>query len=436
MHIGKRIAKLRREQQLSLVDLADGHLSKSELFQIEAGHRLPKPAVLEYLAQKLDIPADHLLRYDRENPFLMKQLRQIHAELDKGCVQKAELLLKEIGETYPYISSVEQELYYLLLKNYLYIYLKEFSQAVKFFDEQIVPLVDDTIVIQRLSSTSAINLYYYVQARVFQYKHRYLESNRFFCKLLTQPLDEHQQAHVFYNMARNYYFLNEFEQAKTYGHDALPLSLKHHMWPLVTQTYILIGMIGRRLKDYETAEEFYKWVLKLTELHEMVEFQTCVLDNLGNLYLDQGKYRESLAYFQKDLYLSKHINSPQLIISYCNVLEIYLALSELEEYHVLMDEAKQVCEHEEDWYRLLIIEAKRFYKSGDVKNYETLMEKCINYFSRKNMLFFILEEIKHLACHLAKQKNHAKARHYFNLLREDDAKFLQKDNMYLEPRSR
>ncbi|MGD9677587.1 MAG: helix-turn-helix domain-containing protein [Vulcanibacillus sp.] len=129
MHIGNRIKKIRESVGISRKEFARGIVSYSHLCNIEDGNYNASEDIMIAIAEKLNVSADYLIKYNTIDYNLENLLMYFKSELDQLNIKDAETILKTIRNDYPYITSISQETFLFLLESYYYLSIGEIDVA-------------------------------------------------------------------------------------------------------------------------------------------------------------------------------------------------------------------------------------------------------------------------------------------------------------------
>lgn len=109
-----------------------------------------------------------------------------------------------------------------------------------------------------------------------------------------------------YNMAVFYYNQGEYEKALEYSRESLNLiENKAKFEEDICDSYSLIGAIYREYGQLDSANYFFKRVLKVYEKIDDREGQYAAYCNLGVVLHDMERYQEALIYLQKGMELAE-----------------------------------------------------------------------------------------------------------------------------------
>ncbi|QSW90292.1 tetratricopeptide repeat protein [Flavobacterium endoglycinae] len=115
---------------------------------------------------------------------------------------------------------------------------------------------------------------------------------------------------------------------------------------IILGSYINIGDIYSRLKDYDNANIFFKKGKTLCEKTNNYQAKVIILLGLGENYQLQNKYQEALKMFQEALVIADKNELNQLaVVSRSNIGDCYISLKKYNEARLIFSEALQKSVH-------------------------------------------------------------------------------------------
>ncbi|MBG49442.1 MAG: hypothetical protein CML05_14245 [Pseudozobellia sp.] len=123
-----------------------------------------------------------------------------------------------------------------------------------------------------------------------------------------------ESARMLYNMARTQATVRDYTGSEINTIRAIellkPLNQNKHLF----YNYSNLGSVTKELRDYDRAIEYYQTAAEYQEkIQGKNNFDASLQNNIGVVYQEQGKYKESIPYFQKVLNEANLIdNNPKL----------------------------------------------------------------------------------------------------------------------------
>ncbi|HEX7066481.1 MAG TPA: helix-turn-helix transcriptional regulator, partial [Bacillales bacterium] len=228
MHIGRRIAKLRRIQGFSQQELGKGIISGSYLSNLEAGKSAPSGKILRSLAERLDVPEDYLLDWDKKG----KQLENKLTEYRQSIISNLKLAKGNrtyLKEEYPLIYSIEQEVYFYLCECNFLLKTNELEKALNCYEKEVSPYFHRVNIDESLSDQIK-EVYYNFQGLRCFYQLQYSQSLNFYRKQLSFIDQNFLKAAVLYSISLLSIKLDHTQKGIDYGLEALDIYLKENQW--------------------------------------------------------------------------------------------------------------------------------------------------------------------------------------------------------------
>ena len=394
MHISNRIRKLRISLQLERKDIAKGILSYSHYSNIETGRYVPQEDILKLLAERLDVPHEYLINYEKHEEDLENLLMVFYSYIEDFNNEKARFIYEDIKKRYPVIYLPKQETNFKLLEAFYLVRVNQIEEGLKVYQDEIVPMLYNVDI--HAIPLNYKNAYLYIQGVYYINNREYHKSYQAFNELMSSTVSTNLLASTNYNMALVCSNTYEWEQAVHYASEALLLHFKKHNWIQVAQTEVLLGALYLdNDRELDLAEEHFHKALSLINDNKLTKLKTIVLHNLGIIYHKKNMLDKALDYLYLSLNEKKELGEG-LIITYKEISEIYIEQKRVEELEIILEESKTFIENEIDRYKVEEVMAKLAYLKKDFKEYEMQMQKLINYYSenkRWKVLGPIAEEL-------------------------------------------
>ena len=411
MHIGKRLQIIRNSFGLSRGNMAKNIVSYPHYCQYETGKYTPPDDILTAIANKLNVPADYLLNYQKLDSNLKQLLASLKTSIDKSELTEAERIINEIKAKYPYISSIYQEsLFYLLQSSNFYKSGKK--------NEAFSMLANELLLIE-VAKLEELPLefqetYYYMQALDHYLKKDYEMSYNYYLKQLPLINNGISKAITNNNIALALYKIKKISKAIPFAEEALNLHLREQQWEKAAGTHNLLGMLYSEDNNSEAAMRNYQMALGLVGTFILHHLEDKILNNIGVEYKEAGDLANSIEYFNKSL--EKKIEyGLDTLVTYRSIIEIYLEI-DLEKASETITEARKKINKEIDIYHLKVLEAKYNIKNNNLELYEQLMEESIGYFLKNKMWNYVLPSSEEFAKYYKDLKKYKQTSYYYELV--------------------
>jgi len=379
MNLANRLKKIRISQKMDRVTLAKGILSYSHLSNIELGRYEPSEEMLIALAKRLKVDEGYLLKYKEKDSQFEELLILLKALVDTNDLNQAESIIKNIIKDYPVIFSIYQETFFYLLISYFKYKSNRVNDALKLFELEVLPLLEN-INVEGLSSDFR-EVYYYIHGVNYFFKSDFYHSYQYFLRQMNLVKTNLLKAIVNYNVALTLYKLNNYHSAIKYAINALDLYLHERQWNKAADADNLLGALYLENQDLTNAEKHFLNAMEISNQYQLEDLKSRILHNLGLIYIWKKDVNKSLEYFHMSLELKKKFNKKNsLLATYCSIIDIYIEKELFDLTNVLLGEAKSMCDELDQQYHLQIREAKLNLKSQKNKEYELLMNDSIDFF--------------------------------------------------------
>jgi HTH-type transcriptional regulator, quorum sensing regulator NprR len=388
MHIGKRIRKVRKNNNMEIEKAAEDILTPEELQYIEEGKAVPAESTLYALAGRLDVPAEYFIDYETKDEQLEVRLTDARLFFDGMKARSTERVLKTIARRYPYIHSLKQEIYYLLIKTSYYVLNEEDSNAIHTFDNELWPLVGP----EEQLPEQLKELFYSVMGKVNYIKRSYTISHESYFKQVNYSSNRLQTANAYFNSALSLQALHRISEAIKYCQEAIYVYTELNETHRLSKAYLLLGVLHYDCNNYGKAMKHYKDALEIAEQHQFSEIRDKARYNIGDVYKELEEYNHALNYLLQSLHIEKEFRIQTIIRTYFSILEIYYMQRKISQMQNLIAEAENYVDNDTDHYRLQIMKAKLALLQENPDAYETMMDESISYFYEQKMwkeLFYL-----------------------------------------------
>ena len=327
LSLGEKIKKLRKEQNMTLKELAGDRITAAQISHIERDKSHTSHELLEYLADKLEVSVDYLL-------------------------ETKEMQSKKITDN-------------LLLKSEIYIKCGELEKA----EEQINEIMD---ICKEYKLTENYGKCNDLLANIYLKKEEYSEAVFYFEKALYYFIKKGHKEDIYncYVNIGDIYVLDSFYKA----------ALTHYMFAkevldesniedgdVYKELYSKISECYMRLEYPEKALEYILKVERIDHEDNIQEDVDILVLKAKNL-LDIGKYTESKECFNKALeIIQKEENKNKLARVYLTISNIYSDIGDEEKYIEYSQKVYDLTKREENQYMMesLFNMIESYFKRGE-----------------------------------------------------------------------
>ncbi|MGG3664673.1 helix-turn-helix domain-containing protein [Bacillus gobiensis] len=237
--LGKRVAFLRKKNNLSQKEVAQGIISVSHLSNLEVGRFSASEDTLKFLAKRLSVNESYLLHIKEINTPLENKLLELNDLLIVN-IEKLDELIAAIPKV---INNIYLEISYQLIKASYYWKRGENSQAKKIYEHYLKYYKDDleeTIKDQPLVLQTAFH--YYQGIKLYR-ENKYKESLIHFIQLIPLSTKDTVKANLYYNVSLIYHRLMKNIEAINQALKAQELYMEQNNWLMLAEVYNLLGVI-------------------------------------------------------------------------------------------------------------------------------------------------------------------------------------------------
>ncbi|MGG3941157.1 tetratricopeptide repeat protein [Peribacillus psychrosaccharolyticus] len=377
MHIGKRLKEMRKRSEKSQDQVGHGIISTSHFSNIEGGRFVPSQDILYLLADRLAVPYTYFEDIHIDDPDLAVLLKEYQRIIEGGELAQIESFYHENESKFEFIPSLNQELYFSLLRILDLINANRIEDADQLYNNKVVNYVDPSQVY--MLSAEIREKYFYVTGLIHYIKKNYEESIHNFRKTITLTNDSMLKARLTFNIALSLYYLYEYTEALEYSVKAKDLYLNLHDWGKTAESYNLIALLYKEINDYKNAESY---IMKGFDILNDKSKKTyaVLLHNLALIKMNENSNDEAFNMLNECIELKKQHNFNNLFISYRSQLKIYLDRKDYESFIETMELATLTCRSDSDVAHLNVFQAQLNKYQKNYAEYEQLMDSSINFF--------------------------------------------------------
>lgn len=377
LHIGKRLKEMRKRSEKSQDQVGHGIISTSHFSNIEGGRFVPSQDILYLLADRLAVPYTYFEDIHIDDPDLAVLLKEYQRIIEGGELAQIESFYHENESKFEFIPSLNQELYFSLLRILDLINANRIEDANQLYNNKVVNYVDPSQVY--MLSAEIREKYFYVTGLIHYIKKNYEESIHNFRKTITLTTDSMLKARLTYNVALSLFYLYEYTSALKYSLKAKELYLNLHDWARTADCYNLTALLYKEVNDYESAESYINKGFDILQ-DESKKTYALLLHNLALIKIDKKLDEEALEILNRCIALKEKHNFNNLFISYRSKMKIYLDRNDIESFKNMMEIASLACKSDSDNTHLHVFQAQLNKYQKNYIEYENLMDSSIKYF--------------------------------------------------------
>ncbi len=406
MHIGKRLKELRNVRGMTQAKVSEDITSAPHYSNIEGGHFATSQDILVLLAKKLAVPIVYLTNghvIDKEMTGLLKQYEDI---LNEGRLDEALSFRETHEKNFQYIPSLNQELYFKLLRCLELFKVDEYEAFGKYYRDKILPIIDHDTLDDLIPPIQ--EKYVYISGLYHYMNKNYKDSIQFFDSVLKMNENPSLSARLSFNIALAYFRIHNYTKSFKYARESKDYYLNLNNWEKTAECYNLIGVLYKLKGDFVESEIFlYKGLHILGDGHNRIK--TKLLHNLALIHKDKGQHNVALEVINNCLFLKEKYDSGDLFISYRAKLNILLDLKDENSLVKNIELTRTTCKSQSDKFHLKVIEGKLYLLQSHYSNYEKYIQECIDYYFEHERWKCLNDIAEELSEYYAERKQYKKA---------------------------
>lgn len=200
----------------------------------------------------------------------------------------------------------------------------------------------------------------------------------------------------------------------------------------ITISYNSIGNIYLTLKQYESAEEYFRKALSLEEFIHSKLGLAINYHNIGYTYEARGIFDQALTYYKKSLAYNEEINSDLgKVICNNSIAQVYLKQGSYQKALELIRPTLKTSEAIGDKYYIAMAHVSTGWANTELEHYAVALEHLnegLKISKENNLQSFEAEAYKHLSNLYASQNDYKEALKYNRLYQAKEEQFLNESN--------
>lgn len=171
------------------------------------------------------------------------------------------------------------------------------------------------------------------------------------CLEIERYAKEHKDAALlgfaYFYSGETYYVLNDAEHMFRYIAQAIRLLDQTKQWELIGRSYNLMAISSINKGNVSAAMDYYLTGLNYCRKYGVTKMESSIMQNLGNLYMENGVYHEAQSYFEQAYsYYKSNLkgNYVDLTAIYVNLARCYMLQGMLDKTRVYIEKLDSECE--------------------------------------------------------------------------------------------
>ena len=172
------------------------------------------------------------------------------------------------------------------------------------------------------------------------------------CLDIERYAKEHKDAALlgfaYFYSGETYYLLNDVEHMFRNIAQAIHLLGQTGQWELIARSYNLMAISSVNKGNVSAAMDYYLTGLNYCRKYGITKMEISIMQNLGNLYMENGVYHEAQSYFEKAYSYCRSNpdvkeNYVGLMASYVNLARCYMLQGMLDKTHAYIEKLDAEC---------------------------------------------------------------------------------------------
>lgn len=387
LSLGEKIKRLRKENDLTLKDLAGERITPGQISLVESGKSNPSMDLLEYLAQSLNTSVEYLMESEESQAEKIcnyyENIAQAHIMSDE-C-EMADRYLEEsmyYAEQYN-LDYRKANNYYL--KGLVHLKKKEMTLAQQFF------LSANAIFIKKNYFEKIIETFLYLGKITYELK-AYHSSITYFQQAEkifneTDSGNDFLKGKIYYYLANVYNKLELIDKAINYTFLATEKFKQLEDKESYAKSLMLLSTEYMDKNNIDDAIKYSKRALNIfNEINDLNQVSD-IENNLGKLYYEFENLEESFMHYQKAKEIRVKNNKIKFIETLINICENYIKLKDINNCNLILNEIDDNTDYIDDvnMLKLYLLKYRVSVLVGDLNRAENNLLLALNYAETREM---------------------------------------------------
>jgi transcriptional regulator with XRE-family HTH domain len=333
VHIGKKVKELRKSQNMTQQELAEGIVTRGFISQLEKGLVSASIDTLEKLAKRLHCDTSYLLSSNQhafamENDDMVSLLDTIESYIDEKNFDLARRVIERIPTNVISHLSASEQGHFLWAKAYLLWEEKDFIQA----RNNVLKSID----LFELSHDQQVGKSYNLLGIIDFHLKKPEESLHAFTKAMyfstKYPSNIRLRVESLLNLGVLHSHFKEYTSATYYLLEAESLNLRTDFLYKSGEIHMTLGVCYRNLGEWDKAEQYYEKAISVCGILEDNKLLGGVLTNLGVLHKTKKEYLRADQYLNEASTIYFSLQEEKLLLNtQMELLEVLIFLKKWRE---------------------------------------------------------------------------------------------------------
>lgn len=381
--LGEKIKQKRKEQNMTLKDLAGDKVTPGQLSLVESGKSKPSIDLLEYIAQRMNISLDYILETEEHQA---EKLCQYYSKIASASLYAESYEQAQEAISKGMIYARDYNLQYFIGLNELYMGKIEYGRG-NYENAQSRFISANEVFLKNGKIRDVIETY--VQLGLTGYKLSHYDSSLNYFKHAERLVNEHRiidddiLMKIFYNISLCYSMIGNNTSAVDYVLLAMEKLKKKNDRLRYGQSLLMVSTSYKNLNRLDDALEYANMALSVFKELENLSFVASIETSIGTILADIGNMEDSFKHLENAYRIKADIKDKSIIVTMLKMAENNIKLDNFDTALDIVNRAYEICieENINEYYTKLYSSLHKLYLMKDDKR---MAELCL------------IEGIKHL----------------------------------------
>lgn len=386
--LGKKIKQKRKEQNMTLKDLAGDKVTPGQISLVESGKSKPSIDLLEYIAEKMNVSIDYILETEEHQA---EKLCQYYSKIACASLyaENYEQAKEAISKGMIYAKDYNLD-YYAGLND---LYSGNIEQARENYKQAQSYYISANEVFLKVGKMyDAIDTY--MQLGLTAYKLSYFSSSLNFYKQAEKLIDRHKISdddmlmRIYFNISLCYSMTDDYSSAIDYVLLAMEKLKKKNDSHQYGQSLLMLSLSYNSLKKFDEALIYADKAIHVFKELDNLNLTAKIETNMGIMLSDIGNIDESFKHLKNAYRIKVETKDKTLPLTMFRMIDNYLNINEVDKAMEILNDACDKCNTEEfQEYRVQVYYYyyKVYLTMDDKKNAELNLLEAIKYLQGMDM---------------------------------------------------
>lgn len=387
--LGEKIKQKRKEQNMTLKDLAGDKVTPGQISLVESGKTKPSIDLLEYIAEKMNISLDYILETEEHQA---EKLCEYYSKVASASLYSESYEQAREAISKGMIYAKDYNLEYFVGLNELYLGKIEFGQG-NYKSSQNRFLMADEVFLRIGKMRDAVEVY--LQLGLTMYKLESYDSSLNFFKHGERMIHENSindddvLIKIYYNISLCYSKLGNYSSTIDYTLLAMEKLKKKNDRFQYGQSLLALSLTCKNMSKYNEALEYADKAVRIFKELENLSYISRVETSIGAILCDIGNTEESLKHLENAYRIKMEIKDLTLIDTMMGLADNYIASRDIDKAMDMAARANEICIEEgagQYYVRIRSLLHKLHIMKQDKLNAELCLLEAVKHLKSMNMM--------------------------------------------------